>query len=170
MRITLSELNACQALEFVAICGPVFEHSPWIAERTASRRPFQTRDDLHAALCATVGEASAEEQLSLVRAHPDLVGRAAQRDLTDPSRREQAAAGLGELSPEEIRLFAEYNAAYRARFAFPFVICARENRKDAILAAFPLRLRNTPQQELDTALIEIAKIARLRLFDSVYEG
>ena len=67
-------------------------------------------------------------------------------------------------------MFAEYNAAYRARFAFPFVICARENRKDAILAAFPLRLRNTPQQELDTALIEIAKIARLRLFDSVYEG
>jgi 2-oxo-4-hydroxy-4-carboxy-5-ureidoimidazoline decarboxylase len=171
MGTKLSELNACQTRQFVAVCGPFFEHSPWIAERTAARRPFHSRDELHVALCATVNAASAEEQLALVRAHPDLVSRAAQRgDLTSESKHEQSAAGLGNLSAEEIRLFAEYNAAYRARFGFPFVICARENRKDAILIAFPTRLRNTHRQELDAALGEISKIARLRLLDAVYEG
>ncbi|MCP6756244.1 2-oxo-4-hydroxy-4-carboxy-5-ureidoimidazoline decarboxylase, partial [Klebsiella pneumoniae] len=82
--------------------------------------------------------------------------------LTTESTREQSAAGLAALLPEEIDLFERYNADYRSKFGFPFVICARENKKEAILAAFSVRLKNTREQEIDTALTEIAKIARLR--------
>ena len=74
MKIKLSELNRCSPSEFIAVCGPLFEHSRWVAERAAGRRPFTGRAELHHALCATVDEASPEEQLALVRAHPDLVG------------------------------------------------------------------------------------------------
>jgi 2-oxo-4-hydroxy-4-carboxy-5-ureidoimidazoline decarboxylase len=170
MTTTLAQLNAAEAPMFVAVCGPLFEHSPWIAERTAARRPFATREALHAALCATVDAAAPDEQLALVRAHPDLVGRAALAGtLTRESTGEQAAAGLGNLSADEVRRFQEFNAAYRTKFGFPFVICARENKKDAILAAFPVRLLNDAPQELRTALAEVFKIARLRLWDAVAE-
>lgn len=171
MGMKLSDLNNCSVPGFVAVCGAAFEHSPWIAERTAARRPFRSRDELHSALCATVGAASADEQLALIRAHPDLVGRMARRaNLTSESAREQSAAGLDDLTVEESRQLDEFNTAYRAKFGFPFVICARENKKHAILAAFPARLTNTPDREASTALAEIAKIARLRLFDAVEEG
>lgn len=168
--ISLAELNQLDRAGFVAICGPLFEHSPWIAERTFVQAPFASREVLHAALCATLGMATTEEKLALVRAHPDLVGRLAREGaLTRESTGEQAAAGLTSLTAEEVRLFDTNNAAYRARFNFPFVICARENKKEAILAAFPVRLQNSPEQELATALIEIGKIARLRLWDAVQE-
>lgn len=145
---------------FVRVVGPVFEHSPWIAERAAASRPFASLDSLHAALCEVVTCATADEQLALIRAHPDLVGRAV---LTAESRTEQAAAGLTDISPEEMAQFDRYNREYKARFGFPFVICARLNKKDAILSAFPGRLRNPPEQERETALAEIFKIAQLRL-------
>lgn len=168
MPISLRELNVCSGERFVAVCGPLFEHSPWIAERTASQRPFASREILHRALCATVRAANREDQLGLVRAHPDLVGRAALAGtLTKESTGEQTAAGLGNLSADDVRRFQEQNEAYKTKFGFPFVICARENKKDAILAAFPGRLAATPEQELATALAEIDKIARLRLFDAV---
>ena len=168
--ISLAELNQLDRAGFVAICGPLFEHSPWIAERTFVQAPFASREALHAALCATLGMATNEEKLSLIRAHPDLVGRLAREGaLTRESTGEQAAAGLTALTAEEVQQFDTNNAAYRAKFNFPFVICARENKKEAILAAFPVRLQNSPEQELATALIEIGKIARLRLWDVVQE-
>jgi 2-oxo-4-hydroxy-4-carboxy-5-ureidoimidazoline decarboxylase len=168
--ISLAELNQLDRAGFVAICGPLFEHSPWIAERTFFQAPFASREDLHAALCATLGLATNEEKLGLVRAHPDLVGRLAREGaLTRESTGEQAAAGLTALTADEVRQFDSNNVAYRAKFNFPFVICARENKKEAILAAFPERLQNSPEQELATALIEIGKIARLRLWDAVQE-
>lgn len=168
--ISLAELNQLDRAGFVAICGPLFEHSPWIAERTFVQAPFASREALHAALCATLGLATNEEKLGLVRAHPDLVGRLAREGaLTRESTGEQAAAGLTALTADEVQQFDTHNAAYRAKFNFPFVICARENKKDAILAAFPVRLQNTPEQELATALLEIGKIARLRLWDAVQE-
>jgi 2-oxo-4-hydroxy-4-carboxy-5-ureidoimidazoline decarboxylase len=170
MPIALSELNVCSPQRFITVCGPLFEHSPWIAERTAAQRPFASREALHRALCAMVRQATRDEQLSLVRAHPDLVCRAALAGtLTKESTGEQVAAGLGNLSADEIRRFQEQNEAYKTKFGFPFVICARENKKDAILAAFPVRLAATPEQELGTALTEIDKIARLRLWDAVSE-
>jgi 2-oxo-4-hydroxy-4-carboxy-5-ureidoimidazoline decarboxylase len=150
--------------EFVSVAGPVFEHSPWIAERASAARPFSSLDAMHAAMVDVVQHASAEEQLSLIRAHPDLVGRAV---LTPESRGEQAAAGLMDLSADERAAFERYNREYKERFGFPFVICARLNKKESILETFPRRLQNSAERERAAALEEIAKIARLRLEDLI---
>ena len=153
---------------FVAAAGGFFEHSPWVAERAWEKRPFASVADLHEKMCSAVRAASADEQLALIRAHPDLVGRLAREGrLTRESTAEQASAGLSQLTDEEIAAFERYNAAYRERFGFPFVICARENKKDAILAAFPVRLQNPREQEIAAALREIEKIARLRIEGAV---
>src|SRR4051794_3507345 len=109
--LKLADLNELGVEEFVRVIGPVFEHSPVFAERAWKRRPFASRDELHAALVDAVKEASENEKLALIRAHPDLVGKAT---LTDESKSEQASAGLGGLTPEEISLFREYNERYRA--------------------------------------------------------
>lgn len=171
MPCSLATLNACDRARFLEICGPLYEHSPWVAERAFSCRPFASLESLHAALLAAVMAATPEEQLALICAHPDLVGRLAREGrLTTASTAEQAAAGLDRLSPEEVAAFERYNLAYRERFEMPFVICARENRKQAILAAFPIRLANPPEQERATALAEIGRIGWLRLLDAVGEA
>ena len=160
----LTELNELDREAFTRAVGSVFEHSPWIAQRTWNQRPFASAQALREALCATLKAASNAEQLSLIRAHPDLVTRAV---LTSESEDEQASAGLNNISPEEARQFRKYNAQYRERFGFPFVICARLNKKEAILRAFPERLQNDLDGEIKTALDEICKIAELRLLDLI---
>ena len=166
--LMLAELNSLSRDEFVRIVGPVFEHSPWIAEVTWAGRPFTCVDQLHAALCQAVRGANEGQKLTLIRAHPDLVGRAALAGtLTRESAGEQASAGLSRLTAEEIAAFQNYNAAYREKFGFPFVICARLNKKEAILAGFAARLHNSPEQEVVAALDEIFKIAELRLRDLI---
>ena len=162
--IDLSAVNALPPAAFVRQVGPVFEHSPWIAEAVADQRPFGSVGALWEALCAAVRQSPAARQTALIRAHPDLVGRAV---LTAESQGEQAAAGLLDLTPEEAARFKRYNAEYKARYGFPFVICARLNKKDAILAAFPPRLRHTAEEEHAAALEEIYQIARLRLDDLI---
>jgi 2-oxo-4-hydroxy-4-carboxy-5-ureidoimidazoline decarboxylase len=162
--LNLAELNALERDEFVRIVGPVVEHSLWIAERAFKRRPFASRAQLHEVLCAIVRAADESEKLALVRAHPDLVGNAV---LTAESRGEQTSAGLTSLTPEEVRQFRAYNEQYRERFGFPFVICARLNKKEAILRAFPERLAHERDKEMETALSEIYKIADLRLRDLI---
>ena len=166
--MTLGQLNSISRDEFVRIVGPLFEHSPWIAEATWAKRPFASVEALHAALCETVRGAGEEKQLALIRAHPDLVGKLALAgQLTKESTSEQASAGLDKLSPEEVELFQRNNAAYKAKFGFPFIICARLNKKEAILNGFKARLRNSREQEIATALTEIFKIAELRLRDLI---
>ncbi len=162
--LKLAELNALDLEQFTLHLRPVFEHSPWVAARTAKARPFADLAELHAALCQTVQRASQDEKLALIRAHPDLVGEAT---LTNESRAEQKSAGLDDLSKEEIARFRDFNQRYRAKFDFPFVICARLNKKEAILNAFPTRLENSSAQEIEIALGEICKIAELRLRDLV---
>jgi OHCU decarboxylase len=158
------------ARAFVGVAGRWFEHSPWVAERAAGKRPFASIGAMQEAMSGVVRAASAEEQMGLIRAHPDLVGRLAREGrLTAESTVEQKAAGLTALTPEEVEQFERHNAAYRERFGFPFIICARENKKDAILAAFPLRLRNSKDQEIAAALTEIDKIAGLRIRDALWE-
>ena len=165
---TLATLNASDRDAFVAALAHLFEHSPWVAGETFGRRPFRDLDELHGALCATMRGAPADRQLALVRAHPDLAGRLAQAgELTADSAKEQSAAGLDRLSPDEATELQRLNEAYKARFGFPFVICARLNAKATILAAMRGRAVNTPAAELSTALDEIAKIARLRLNEAV---
>lgn len=162
--MTVDDLNRCPPEEFVAVVGPVFEHSPWIAAAVVDRRPFASRERLHAALCEVVTTAGEDRQLALIRAHPDLVGRAVAA-LTAESSREQAAAGLMELTADDRSRFDDYNSRYKARFGFPFVICARKNKKEAILRAFPERLTHTRDEEIATALDHIFQIAALRLAD-----
>ena len=166
--MTLAQLNSLALDEFVHIVGPVFERSPWIAEATWPKRPFASGEGLYRALCEIVRAASEEKQLTLIRAHPDLVGRLAlARATTKESTNEQANAGLNKLTPEEISAFQKSNAAYREKFGFPFVICARLNKKEAILDGFRVRLQNSREQEIKTALEEIGKIAYLRLQDII---
>src|ERR1700733_14878700 len=168
MSLTLSQLNQSGRAEFVRAVGPAFEHSPWIAELAWWKRPFDDLDALHRMLCETVNRSGEEKQLALIRAHPDLAGRAALAGtLTPASTQEQAGAGVNQLSPEEILRFQKQNAAYREKFGFPFVICARLNKKEAILAGFERRLPNGRVQEILAALEEIFKIAGLRLRDLV---
>ena len=144
MSLTISQLNQFDQTEFARVVGPVFEHSPWIAEAAWLKRPFANPAQLHYALCETVQNSTEEKQLALIRAHPDLVGRAAiAGTLTRESSGEQAGAGLNRLSPEEIDLFQKQNDAYKNKFGFPFVICARLNKKDAILAGFERRLNHS---------------------------
>jgi len=169
--ISLAQLNLVDRNGFVAVCGPFFEHSPWIAERAWEDRPFPSLAKLHEAMCRIVASSTVEDQMALIRAHPDLVGRLAREGrLTSQSTGEQMAAGLSEMLSIEVAEFDRYNAEYRDRFGFPFVICARENRKEAILAAFPRRLQNDRDTEIATALQEIYKIAKLRLIDAISES
>jgi 2-oxo-4-hydroxy-4-carboxy-5-ureidoimidazoline decarboxylase len=162
----VEDLNRLDCAAFTAALGHLFEHSPWVAEETWPRRPFASVDVLHAALCATMRAAAPGRQLALIRAHPDLAGRLAQqRKLTVESTREQASAGLDQLTDAELAEFTRLNDAYKAKFGFPFVICARLNAKATILGAMQSRLGNSPETEFATALGEIEKIARLRLQD-----
>ena len=161
---SIVQLNELSHEEFARVCGPVFEGSPWIAAQAAPKRPFADFDDLLRALCDCVRSSTPERQLELIRAHPDLVGRFT---LTAESEREQSSAGLDALTQAEIELFRFRNKSYRERFGFPFVICARLNKKDAILAAFERHLTHSRDEEIRVALEEIFKIAALRLRDLI---
>ncbi|HUR60011.1 MAG TPA: 2-oxo-4-hydroxy-4-carboxy-5-ureidoimidazoline decarboxylase [Opitutaceae bacterium] len=166
MTTTIAELNVAERAGFVTALGHLFEHSPWVVEETWERRPFRDAAQLHSALCATLRAASQDRKLALIRAHPDLAGRLAQQNkLTAASTSEQAIAGLNKLEPAELSRFQKLNYEYRARFGFPFIICARLNDRPAILAAMQLRMTNTPAIEVASALAEIEKIAQLRLDD-----
>lgn len=162
--IALETLNRMSSDDFRRTLGAIFEHSPWVAEGAWPARPFPTLDALHAAMVAAVRQASREAQLALLRAHPDLGGKAARAGLmTDASVTEQSSAGLDRLSDEEYERFERLNTAYRAKFGFPFVIAVRHHDKRAILEAFGERLEHTVEQELEAALAQVFDIARLRL-------
>ncbi len=141
----------------------LFEHSPWVEAR-ADARP--SSGDRHADLMAVVRDAAPEERLALIRAHPELAGKAAiDGSLTDASAAEQASAGLDRLTPDEYARFHQLNAAYRARFDMPFIICVRLTDKVGILAAMAARLAHDRETEIAAAIDEIGKIVRLRLED-----
>jgi 2-oxo-4-hydroxy-4-carboxy-5-ureidoimidazoline decarboxylase len=137
----------------------LFEHSPWVEAR-ADARP--SSGDRHADLMAVVHDATPEEQLALIRAHPELAGKAAVA-LTEASAAEQASAGLDRLTQAEFDTFHALNAAYAEKFGFPFIICVRLTDKAGILAAMERRLANDRDTEIAAALDEIGKIVRLRL-------
>lgn len=141
----------------------LFEHSPWVEARADARPASGNR---LADLMAVVAEATEEERVALIRAHPELAGKAAvDGTLTRASTAEQASAGLDRLTPEEFGRFHALNAAYKARFGFPFVICVRRTDKAGILAAMEQRMDNSRAAEIDTAIAEIEAIVRLRLED-----
>jgi OHCU decarboxylase len=166
----MADVDALGRDELVARLGFLFEGSPWVVGEAWDSRPWGTRETFHRALHDVIANAGEERQLSLIRAHPDLVGRAALAGtLSRESTAEQRAAGLDSeaLSEDEIARFAEANAVYQARFGFPFVICARDHRKEAILAGLATRLANDRKAEIATALREIDRIAWHRLADAL---
>jgi 2-oxo-4-hydroxy-4-carboxy-5-ureidoimidazoline decarboxylase len=168
MKLTLDDLNKADRAAFAAALGDIYEHSPWVAERAFAARPFASGSALAEAMSAAVAAAAPEEQLALVRAHPDLAGKAARAgDLTAASKAEQGALGLDRLSDAEYDRFRRLNDAYKQKFGFPFVICVRRRTRDAILGAFESRLQNDVGTELATALTEIDRIARLRLAERI---
>lgn len=141
----------------------LFEHSPWVEQRADARG---STGDRHADLMAVVHDATRDEQLALIRSHPELAGKAAMaRELTDASLAEQASAGLDQLSAAEFAQFHALNAAYARRFGFPFIICVRLTDKAGILHAMERRLANDTETEIATAIAQIGEIVRLRLKD-----
>ena len=166
--LNLDQVNALDEAAFVEALGWLYEHSPWVMARAWRARPFADLEAIHAAALAALDAATAEERLALIRAHPELAGKAAiARDLTAASASEQAGAGLDRLTPEEFARFGDLNAAYAARFAFPFIICARLNDKTSILAAMARRLGHTREDEIVEAMVQIGLIGRLRLAGAV---
>ena len=167
----MEEVNRLDREAFVAKFGSLYEHSPWVAEAASNERPFDDIENMHRAFEGAMYRASREKQIELIKAHPDLAGKAAMAgDLTPESRREQSSAGLDRLSPEEYDAFTGANRAYREKFGFPLVIYAREHNKDTILKSAGIRLENSREDEIDAALGEISKIGRYRLGDIVERG
>ena len=164
------DLNASDRAGFVDALGAIFEHSPWVVDRAWQRRPFAAADDLMTAMLAVVETASDDEKLALIRAHPDLAGKAARAGaLTEHSASEQAGVGLNRLPDEEFARFHHLNDAYKARFGFSFVIAVRGQTRETVLAAFEARLKNDLAAEKAEALRNIGLIARFRLEDMLAE-
>jgi len=164
LNMTLSELNEQDRDAFVEAIGSTFEQSPWVAERAWEKRPFATVDALHDAMMAVVATASADEQLTLLRAHPDLGARA---EMSDASQREQAGAGLDALTRDELQRLHALNRAYRDKFGFPFLYAVKGSTRHDILNALERRLSSPRDAEHQEALRQVYRIARFRLEDTV---
>lgn len=158
--MTLAGLNAKDRSGFAAAVGWAFEDSPWVAERVWEKRPFATLDALHDEMTAVVASASPEEQLGLLRAHPDLGTRA---KMSDASNREQGGAGLDTLTRDELDRLRALNTAYREKFGFPFLYAVKGSTKDDILSALERRLPAARDAERAEALRHVFRIARFRL-------
>ena len=169
MPITLEELNRCDADQFVTLLHGLYEHSPWIPQRAAALRPFATPAALKLALQTVVRNATQEEQLGLVRAHPELAGKAALAgELTAESTGEQAQAGLTHCSAEELATLHQLNADYNAKFGFPFILAVKGPTgkgltRQEIIASFSRRFRSQRDDELAECLRQIGRIAEMRL-------
>ncbi len=170
-KITLKEINNLEQADFVTRFGSLYEHSPWVAEAACLERPFDSLDKMHSSFTRAVREATVERRISLIKAHPDLAGKAAMAgDLTPESNREQSSAGLDRLSPEEYESFTSLNRRYKEKFGIPMIVAVREHTKDSILDDARARLENSSEEEEDKALQEIFKIARYRLEDAIESG
>lgn len=161
---TLGQLNTMPREMFRSALAGIFEHSPWVPDRAWSRRPFADIDGLHRVLCDVVAHADREEQLALIRAHPQLAGKAAIRgELTAASATEQSGAGLDQCSAEEYATITRLNAGYMEKFGFPFILAVRGHTRSSIIEALEARVDSSADAEFPEALRQIEKIARFRL-------
>jgi N-carbamoyl-L-amino-acid hydrolase len=169
--LTLTQLNAASAAEAAAMLSGTYEHSPWIVERAMPQRPFASLAQLKLALVNVVREAGREQQIALIRAHPELAGKAmVAKAMTAESTHEQGKAGLTDCTAEEFAQIQQLNADYNARFGFPFILAVRGPRgqglgKAEIISTFARRLENHPDFELAECLRNIHRVAELRLDD-----
>lgn len=166
--LSLARLNSMNQTGFTTALGFAFELSPWVVERAWRERPFASVEAMHETMMAVLDSATTADKLALIRAHPELAGKAAiAKQLTAESTSEQASAGLDKLTPEEFARFHELNAAYGQRFGFPFIIAVRLNDKASILAAMQARLVHDEAAEIAEAIKQIGLISKLRLLDAV---
>ncbi|MBL1173581.1 2-oxo-4-hydroxy-4-carboxy-5-ureidoimidazoline decarboxylase [Pantanalinema sp. GBBB05] len=164
MRYSLEQLNQMSQAEFVEALGAVFEHTPTIAQVAWNQRPFADRASLYQCLVDVMQALSREQQLALIRAHPDLGSKA---KMAAASVQEQAGVGLDRLTAAEYHCFQALNQAYQEKFGFPFIVAVKHHTKSSILEAFEQRLNHPIEQEIQQALIEIEQIAHFRLQDLV---
>ena len=158
--MNIETVNQLSVDEFIHRFGEPAEHSPWVAERAASKRPFATREAMIEAFAQAVMQADPSRQMALLCAHPDLAGRA---KLTEHSAGEQQGAGLDSLSLEEFAAFTELNTTYQKRFGFPFIFAVKGANKHQILDAFHMRVNNPQAEEFATALAQVCRILRFRI-------
>ena len=171
MTYGLRELSSMSEDDFVKALGGIFEHSPWVAKGAYAAKPFASLKDLHAAMVDIVSRAPQAQQLGLIRAHPELASKAAQRkELTAASNSEQSGAGLTECSPEEFERLQTLNRDYNARFGFPFILAVRGHTRQSVIENFARRATSDRDVEMRECLSQIAKIASFRLHDLVDES
>ncbi len=162
--INIDDINGCDAKRFIELLGGIFEHSPWVAERSYALRPFKSIADLHRKMSNQVRAASPGRQLDLLCQHPELAGKEADAgSLTIASQQEQAGAGLNQCSADELLRIKHLNQSYRDRFGFPFIIAVTGLDKHQIIAAMQLRLGHSTDEEFVTAIAEVEKIGLIRL-------
>jgi 2-oxo-4-hydroxy-4-carboxy-5-ureidoimidazoline decarboxylase len=166
MKYTLEALNKAEFNEWQDALGWIFENSSWVAEKAWIFRPFSSIDQLHQIMLQNVLEASHDQQILLIRAHPNL---ATKLQISEISQKEQQGVGLDRLSPEEFAEFTESNHAYMQKFEFPFILAVRGQTKESILASMRERIHHKPEEELEKALNEIRKITLFRLKDLIVE-
>ncbi len=168
MTYRIAELNEMTRVRFVGALGEIFEMSPWIAEEAWDRRPFTDVANLHGEMMKIVRQSGKSRQIALLKAHPDLAGKAARVGaLTAHSTDEQASVGLDRLSDAEYEQFHARNDAYQKKFDFPFIVAVKDYDKQGILAAFERRLANNNDRELAEGLTQVGRIAEIRLADTV---
>ena len=163
-KISLTQINTLPLDDFVRVLGGVFEHSPWVAQRAADHRPYSSLEALHAQMVQQIESAGEQAQMALIRAHPELAGKAAVRgELTPESTSEQAGAGLDQCSPEEFARLTQLNQAYHVKFGFPFILAVKGYDRAGIIRQFERRLGLAPEAEVRESLQQIYKIGRFRL-------
>ena len=158
--LTVAELNEVDSEIFVDTLGEIYETSPWVAERASEARPFDSVDEIQETMKRVVQNATREKKLELLRAHPDLGERT---EMTDASKKEQASAGLDQLSEEQYEAFQRLNEQYREKFGFPFIMAVKNESTEVIREAMERRVEQSNSAEFQTAIEEVHTIARFRL-------
>jgi len=168
MMLTISELNSLNFEDFISKIGNVVEHCPVLAGALWKYRPFLSLENLISKLKEIISSLPLSVQEGILRVHPDLAGRLARNgQLTKESSSEQSQANLDQLTPEEMATLADLNNSYKSKYGFPFVICARLNKKEAIIVGLQRRLNHTAETEVQNGIEEVIKICQLRLTDIV---
>ena len=171
MQLTLEQINAAPAAEAASLLDGLYEHSPWIAQAALAHRPFRSPAHLKHAMARIVAEAGREKQLALLRAHPELAGKAmVAKSLTTESTSEQSKAGPTNCTPDEFAKIQQLNAGYNAKFGFPFILAVKGPdghgfTRQAIIGIFSRRLKNQRADEMAECLRQIHRIAELRFND-----
>ena len=167
--LNIKQLNALSEADFVDLLGSVYEHSPWVAEAVVAERPFDSDDGLHSAMRSVVDLADDEARITLLKAHPEFAGKAAQQGtLTASSTQEQGRLTLNNLPADQHQRMQQYNRRFMDKYAFPGIVAVRLHKSvDDIFAQFEQRLNNDLEAEVAAAMQQVHAIAGFRIQDLI---